>query len=134
MINTLARNGRRSALAMMALCLVLGVTSLPAAAQWYEPKNLEEQTKIAQGARWLRICSSERRVDEATCNGFLMGLEETQFLEEYKQPLYCPPPRFMVEQVREIVVKFLKDNPARHNEAFARLATDAMRAKYPCRK
>lgn len=129
MMDTLARIGRRTALAMLALSLA----AVPAFAQWYEPKNLEEQSKIAQGARWLRICTSERRVDEATCNGFLMGLEETQFLEEYK-PLYCPPPRFSVEQVREIVVKFLKDNPGRHNEPFARLATDSMRAKYPCRK
>lgn len=129
MMYALARIGRRSTFAILAL----GLATMPAAAQWYEPKNLEEQSKIAQGARWLRICTSERRVDEATCFGFLMGLEETQFLDEYK-PLYCPPPRFTVEQVREIVVKFLKDNPGRHNEPFARLAADAMRGKYPCKK
>jgi hypothetical protein len=124
----LAHLTARTGLALLAL----GLAASGAAAQWYEPKTLEEQSKIAQGQRWLRICTSERRVDEATCNGFLMGLEETQFLAEYK-PLYCPPPRFTVEQVREIVVKFLKDNPGRHNEPFARLATDAMRGKYPCR-
>jgi len=116
-----------------AAAMALALAAVPAQAQWYEPKNLEEQSKIAQGARWLRICTSERRVDEATCNGFLMGLEETQFLDEFK-PLYCPPPRFSVEQQREVVVKFLKANPGRHNEPFARLATDAMRAVYPCRK
>lgn len=121
----LVRIGTAACAALMAL-LAIGV-SVPAVAA--EPDAL---SKVAQGARWLRICSSERRVDEATCNGFIMGLEETQFLAEFR-PLYCPPPRFTVEEQKQIIVKYLKANPARHNEPFARLAADAMRAVYPCR-
>lgn len=117
----------------LAAALMAGSVLAPAAATAQKAKNAEELSKIAQGTRWLRICSSDRRVDEATCNGFIMGLEETQFLAEFK-PLYCPPPRFTVEEQKKIIVKYLKEHPGRHNEPFARLAADAMRAAYPCNK
>lgn len=120
-----------TAMALVAIVFVLPcLVASTAAAQ--KAKSAEDLSKIAQGTRWLRICSSERRVEEATCNGFIMGLEETQFLAEFK-PLYCPPPRFTVEDQKKIIVKYLKEHPGRHNEPFARLAADAMRAAYPCR-
>ncbi len=122
-------NSVRIGTALCAALLALQTIWVPVEAVAAEPDTL---SKVAQGARWLRICSSERRVDEATCNGFIMGLEETQFLTEFR-PLYCPPPRFTVEEQKQIIVKYLKAHPARHNEAFARLAADAMREAYPCR-
>jgi hypothetical protein len=110
-----------------AAAVAFALSPVPLSAQGFKP-----DPKIAQGASWLKICTSQRRSDEALCNGFIMGLEETQFLAEYK-PLYCPPRSFTVEDQKEVIVKFLKENPARHGESFARLAADAMRKSFPCR-
>lgn len=88
---------------------------------------------VAQGVRWLRICTSERRVDEAMCAGFIMGMEETQFLSENRNQ-FCPPPAFSVEDEKAVIVKFLQRNQARLAERFARLAVDAMKEAYPCRR
>ncbi|MDX2204062.1 MAG: Rap1a/Tai family immunity protein [Hyphomicrobiaceae bacterium] len=115
-----------SACAAAAVAIGLGL-SLPATAQGFKP-----DANIAKGSAWLKICTSQRRSDEALCNGFIMGLEETQFLSEYR-PLYCPPKSFTVEDQKEVIVKFLKENPGRHSESFARLAADAMRKSFPCR-
>lgn len=93
------------------------------------PDNAEV---VAQGKRWLRICTSERRVDEAMCAGFIMGMEETQFLPENKNQ-YCPPPMFSVEDEKKVIVKFLQKNPGRLGERFSRLAVDAMKEAFPCR-
>lgn len=87
---------------------------------------------VAQGARWLKICTSERRVDEAMCAGFIMGMEETQFLRENSNQ-FCPPPMFTVDEQKKIIVKYLQKNSGRLGEAFARLAVDAMREAFPCR-
>lgn len=110
------------------LCALAVVAQLlPAASH-----TVAAQELIAQGQRWLRICTSERRVDEAMCAGFIMGMEETQFLAENK-PQFCPPPRFTVDDQKQIIVKYLKANPGRLGEAFARLAVDALKQAYPCR-
>lgn len=115
------RPGINSAIAAV---FVAGTLLAPAAAQGVE--------SVAQGARWLKICTSERRVDEATCHGFIMGMEETQFLRE-NTPQFCPPPAFTVEDEKAVIVKFLQRNPGRLGERFARLAVDAMKQAYPCR-
>lgn len=111
----------------MALMVALLLVGDPPRAGAAKP-----DANIAKGAMWLKICTSQRRSDEALCNGFIMGLEETQFLSEYK-PLYCPPASFTVEDQKEVIVKYLQANPGRHSETFARLAADAMRARFPCR-
>jgi hypothetical protein len=117
--------GIAARVATLAIALLFALPS--ASAQGFKP-----DANIAKGAAWLKICTSQRRSDEALCNGFIMGLEEAQFLAEYK-PLYCPPKSFTVEDQKEIIVKFLKENQARHAESFARLAADAMRKSFPCR-
>lgn len=114
------------ALAVAALALGPLVPG-QASAQGFKP-----DPNIAKSAAWLKICTSQRRSDEALCIGFIMGLEETQFLSEYK-PLYCPPASFTVEEQKDVIVKFLQENQARHGEPFARLAADAMRKRFPCR-
>lgn len=110
--------------------LLATAVSVPAALLAPQPALAVEG--VAQGVRWLRICTSERRVDEAMCAGFIMGMEETQFLPENKNQ-FCPPPAFTVEDEKAVIVKFLQRNPGRLGERFSRLAVDAMREAYPCR-
>lgn len=110
----------------------LALAALLAAAGLLAPQPVHAVESVAQGTRWLRICTSERRVDEAMCAGFIMGMEETQFLPENKNQ-FCPPPAFTVEDEKAVIVKFLQRNPGRLGERFSRLAVDAMREAYPCR-
>ncbi len=95
MRTTLVRIGRRTATAILAL----GLASSAGPRPWYEPKNLEEQTKIARaraGCAYVRANAAWTKPPATASH----GPRGDAVLEEFK-PLYCPPPRFMVEQVRE---------------------------------
>jgi hypothetical protein len=62
-----------------------------------------------------------------------MGLTEYHNLPDMPQA-YCAPQGVTVGQLRDAVIKYLMDHPERRHLPFARLALDALKASFPCRK
>jgi hypothetical protein len=69
--------------------------------------------------------------------GECMGIVET-WLDASKlladDSRFCPPDEAPVDQAIRVVVAHLKRNPQRTHESFGRLAHEALRGAWPCKK
>lgn len=119
---------------LLALGVVLPVLAmaLPAAAQ---------RTSRVDGNKLLQVCSS--KAGAAGCEAYISGVSDTIALYQeasreshgaMKVPAaVCVPAQVTGAQMREIVVAWLKQNPANRGRQAAQVVYRAMRDKYPCR-
>lgn len=84
------------------------------------------------GLYWLKECAGVSTLEVFNCNAIIIGIVGFHGLEEVPQ-IYCPPAGVKLEQGKAVILKYLKDNPARLHESFVRLAVDAFKAAWPCR-
>ncbi len=63
----------------------------------------------------------------AFCAGLVEGLVSAD-------PDSCPPTDATNAQAIRVVVKYIEDRPARLHERFNKLALEALRAAFPCKK
>lgn len=102
--------------ALLALCAGLASAQQPRAQDF------------ASGNYWVIECSQEIAPE---CAAYLQGMND--FHNEPAVPaLYCIPKGVTKRQMRDVVVRHLRDNPARLHLPFARLAVDAFKAAWPC--
>jgi hypothetical protein len=71
----------------------------------------------------------------ATCRAFIQGIDDgvglTRWALKIKR-LYCTPRGATAAQIRDVVVKELRDNPAQRNLPAAALAVSALQKAFPC--
>src|SRR4051812_34251914 len=105
-------------LAIAALCVVAPLSALNA-----------QDTR--SGNHWLGKCTGENQIG---CVSYLLGvLDYNTWLDANNlKAAFCPPRGFTVGQMQDIVVKALRDNPSTRHEPFILLATDVLRAAFPC--
>jgi hypothetical protein len=69
---------------------------------------------------------------EGFCNGYIQGVVDAS--EGRERSYFCLSEKVMSSQARDVVINWLRDNPAeRHNPA-AWLVTVAMMDAFPCKK
>ena len=70
-------------------------------------------------------CTSKNVAEEMACGGFITGVVDTSHL-------ICPPKTVNRGQLRDIVIKYLKENPqVRHNSG-AGLVLASLITLFPC--
>jgi hypothetical protein len=72
------------------------------------------------------------------CAGYISGVSDTissmQNTNAINPPLVCTTSGVSVEQEVDIVVKYLRDNPAYRNQAAGGLVVGALMQAFPCTK
>lgn len=119
-------------LLILGATLPLLATSLPAAAQ---------RTSRVDGNKLAQICTSKTGV--AGCEAYISGVSDTITLYQKVGPqshgtmkvpaAVCVPGQVTGAQLREVVVTWLRQNPADRGRQAAQLVYRALRDKYPCR-
>jgi hypothetical protein len=101
------------------------------------------------GNELLEHCASEQPTEQAFCmgyidgvdSGFKMGLDAAvDLLTDIPKPqrqargmyLYCMPSRVTRFQTRDIVLKWLRENPKERHKPAAVLTVAALTDAYPC--
>lgn len=80
-------------------------------------------------------CEGQDGVMRGACIGYIEGIsDEIQVMQRvgYMKRVYCPTADVNAGQLRDIVVKFLRDNPATRNQPAADLATTALIEAFAC--
>jgi hypothetical protein len=106
----------------LMLALLLWVSPARAA---FEPEN---KPAFLDGNYLWGVCESENRADEAFCTGAILGLHDG--LAEHD--LVCSPKEVTRQQVRDVVVNYLRDRPERRQYRAYGLAYDALVEFWPC--
>ncbi|WP_196245771.1 Rap1a/Tai family immunity protein [Bordetella hinzii] len=105
------------------------------------------------GNQWLTNCQSQAPMSIGLCYGFISGVTNAYKLgsaftylkvvnktrgvpklnaDEFLSA-WCLPEKATAGQVRDVFVKFLRENPARRAESGDALLTQALESAFPCR-
>lgn len=71
---------------------------------------------------------ADNLVSAGLCMGYVEGVADANSF------LFCTPPGVTVGQIRDVVKKYLNDNPAQLHKPGDDLATEALRSAFPCAK
>jgi hypothetical protein len=68
------------------------------------------------------------------CDMYFTGILDMNSAMKFglKFQLFCPPKGFLIDQLRLVVVKSVKNHPEYLNEAFGSLAISALMEAFPC--
>jgi hypothetical protein len=95
----------------------------------------QERSHPNSGAHWLQLCEGSEGSDgEIACTKYLIAIDELAARLARTQPSIagCPPPEATIGQVKDIVVKYLRNNPQRTHLRFMDLVMEAQRKAFPC--
>ncbi len=85
---------------------------------------------VLDGNTLLDTCDSQgAKHDGAFCYGYVAGVFDA--LGERAVNI-CTPGIIPLRQTRDVILKYLRDNPERRQESAAKLATEALSAAWPC--
>jgi len=90
---------------------------------------------LVEGNGLLEACTSKQPLQGAMCIGYIRGVidgENMMGTALNKRPLVCLADGVTLGQVEEVVVKYLKDNPAERNKSSAGLIGIAAATAWPC--
>jgi hypothetical protein len=110
---------------MMAIAITFTMVGNAARAQTHDMES---------GNYWLPVCTSTDASQSILCSVDLMSvLHFNQVLGwgNVWRP-FCPPPEVTVGQMMAIVVKELRENPAKLNEPFVTITLNALNKAFPC--
>ena len=99
-----------------------------------KPLNVP-QSPISTGNGFLEYCTSEDASLRLACIAYVSGLVDGLHMGPIanKGPLIiCPPAGVITAQHRDIIIKYLKDNPENRQYDTAVLATVALQRAFPC--
>jgi hypothetical protein len=86
---------------------------------------------VTTGNYWLGICQSHDVGQASICLAYVNGFAGLHSLPEI-QNLFCPPTGVTIGQMKEVVTKYLRDNPAKLHLNMNRLVLNALREAFPC--
>tara|TARA_B100000700_G_scaffold262198_1_gene298575 strand:+ start:225 stop:545 length:321 start_codon:yes stop_codon:yes gene_type:complete len=72
-------------------------------------------------------CTSTNPTDNVACMAYISGVVDSS-------PVICPPVTVVVGQLRDIVTKYLKENPATRHWNATSLVQISLVAVFPCKK
>lgn len=77
--------------------------------------------------------------DDAYCLGYFDGFVDGDLVGRYSAPRpipasFCPPSTITLGQVRNVVLRYLKENPAQTHKMALELVADALKQAFPCRR
>ena len=93
----------------------------------------------------LRECRRQESGSRAYCLGLIVGAAQAAGLVRFIAPQPtpgetdfstlggCPPDGVTFGQTRDIVVRFLEQNPAKRHDDFVVLVLEALQLAFPCR-
>ena len=84
---------------------------------------------FTNGNELLRDCEAEPGVNSGVCYGYIRGIADAGS----SNGQYCIPEGVKVIQVKEIVVKFLNENPKMLNSPNYSLVHEPLLASFPCK-
>lgn len=89
---------------------------------------------VDTGNGLLSLCESETIGDIAMCLGFIGGTSKgAQIISSLnKSPFICVPPSVTFGQQRDVVTKYLRDNPSSRHEPAASLILVALYDAFKC--
>lgn len=89
--------------------------------------------KIETGNEWLPRCTAE---DHLECIVYLKGFSDMHDIAKIlwdTRGVWCAPEAVTYGQLRSVVVKWMRDNPQRLNDAFQVIVTQALADAFPCK-
>jgi hypothetical protein len=121
---------------MLALTLVL----LAGSAVSSQPKQAGDQKPTVvvasdlHGNDLLRLCSSELTSELGFCIGYIEGIRDGVVFEAVghnAKPLFAISDKVTSEQLKDVVVKWLKQNPETRHKPAGMLTIFALEAAFP---
>lgn len=100
----------------LILCSVLFI-ALPVNANYLSGNKLKEH------------CVSETFVNTGMCLGYIAGV-----VDSYNNFVFCIPSEVTMGQMRDIVKKYMHENPAKLHESAADIVASAMKKDFSCKK
>jgi hypothetical protein len=94
-----------------------------------------QNVDLIEGNGLLEACTSRQPLQGAMCIGYIRGVidgENMMGTALNKKPLVCLSEGVTLGQVEDVVVKYLKDNPAERNKPSAGLIGIAAATAWPC--
>jgi hypothetical protein len=81
----------------------------------------------------LKLCTSASANDQGFCIGYSVGVfEEIRLINVLRKTPDCVPAGVTYGQVEDVIIKYLKDNPADRNAAAVFLTTAAIGEAWKC--
>jgi hypothetical protein len=93
-------------------------------------------TQFFSGNDLYRFCLSANAADRAFCNGFVSAVADTERTIDTRKPFVqhiCMDNAVEIDQVRDVVVQFLVENPEGRDFSAASIASVALERAFPCK-
>lgn len=98
----------------------------------------EEQTKISisdlTGNDLLRFCNSHEAFETNMCTGYIEGVRDGLMFATVNlksKPFFWVPDKVSSDQLRDVVVKYLRDNPETRHKPAGMLTIFALKEAFP---
>jgi hypothetical protein len=89
---------------------------------------------MESGNYWLQVCTSRDVSQSTMCLAYLMSVlhfDQVLGWGNVWRP-FCPPPEVTIGQMEAIVIKELRENPAKLHQPFMTLTLEALSKAFPC--
>lgn len=109
------------------LCLVLTALVVP------HDTTAQSVQGFKDGNELLRICTSRLPFESGICLGYLQGIaDQMEAMRSANKARPCLPAGVVGQQLTDVVVKYLQQNPVMRTEPGAHLATIAIGDAWGC--
>ncbi|WHO40665.1 Rap1a/Tai family immunity protein [Sphingobium sp. AP49] len=83
-----------------------------------------------------QLCATSGDAMALACDGFLRGTMEGLLFAQinaFGESDFCPPAEGLsTEELRQIFLEYLEEDPDRHDQPAAQILLEALDARYPC--
>ena len=100
------------------------------------PTQVKAAPLIDTGNDWLASCKSDETHGEIMwCLGYINALDHALVTWSYvmDKRYACPKGKYNIGQARDIVRRYLRDNPSKRTDAMMLIYIDAMSGAFPCK-
>ena len=91
-------------------------------------QNLIPYRSFADGNALYELCSSPGTTDQSYCAGYLGGIGDSLVGQ------LCTSTEVSLLQVKDVVLKYLRDHPEQHSHAAYSIGREALTLAFPCKK
>jgi hypothetical protein len=84
------------------------------------------------GKRLYSLCTAETLSEQAYCGGVITGTWDMYLAAFPDQRLVCLPGNVTVEELRDVVTHYLRDNPRERSQPASDLVGLALATNFPC--
>lgn len=112
--------------ALVLLVVLAAMRPVPASAQFYTGNKVYTECTADENAATYNVA-------RALCLGFVVGVYDVvvPLIRSSGESALCVPDGVTLGQVTDVVIKYLRDNPAKRNNPAASLVTEALLEAWP---